>query len=178
MPGQPILKPTQHPPPDLLEKACRYRWTNPGCTWEATAKHVGRSRLQLLRWHKSPAWPEMYTRVGQEFMEMLAPAAARGLVKGWSRGNSAGAVEVLRSFGLLQPAEVKVSMESPVMAVLAALADLPPEVKAMVADRLDRMEGADVPLLAAPTVIDAVPAEMAPPLEVDLDLAGLDDVGT
>jgi hypothetical protein len=35
-------------------------------------------------------------------VESLAPAAARGLLKSWERGNAAGAIEVLRALGFLR----------------------------------------------------------------------------
>ena len=42
-------------------------------------------------------------QAGAERAESLGPAAMAGLRKSWERGNAAGAIEVLRSLGVLKP---------------------------------------------------------------------------
>lgn len=88
--------------------AAEYRWANPGSTWRQTADAVGRTPMQLERWRKTEQWEIAFREAGNEYVEKLAPAAVHALVKAWAKGNPAGAIEVLRSFGFLRPAELDV----------------------------------------------------------------------
>ena len=90
-------------PADLLRSAAEFRWANPHATWEQVAGHVGRSRRQLERWRASEAWEIALREAGTEYVDRLAPAAAHALARAWNKGNPAGAIEVLRSFGFLRP---------------------------------------------------------------------------
>lgn len=131
------------PPPDLLRLAAEFRWANPSATWEQIAEKVGRSRRQVERWRHTEAWEIAFREAGTVYIERLAPAAVSALVKAWAKGNPAGAVDVLRSFGFLHPTQIRVETDAlnPLVALQRVLCDLSPDVRAEVADRLDRLEG-------------------------------------
>ena len=85
-----------------------------------------------------PSWKTAWSGV---YVERLVPRAVQALVTAWSKGNPSGAVEVLRSAGCLRPAEIRVDTREPALLALhRVLADLPAEVRALVAERLDRLE--------------------------------------
>lgn len=88
--------------PERFRIAAEHRWANPSGSWEATAAHVGISNSQLKRWRKTEQWEIAFREAGTEYMEKLAPAAVHALVKAWAKGNPAGALDVLRSFGFLR----------------------------------------------------------------------------
>jgi hypothetical protein len=63
------------------------------------------------RYRKSEEWEIAFREAGNEYVEKLAPAAVHALVKAWAKGNPAGAIDVLRSFGFLTGEKVTVHFE-------------------------------------------------------------------
>jgi hypothetical protein len=96
---------------DLIHRATQYRWANPGSTWEQVATHIGKSTRQLDRYRETEAWEIAFREAGNEYVEKLAPAAVHALVKAWAKGNPAGAIDVLRSFGFLTGEKLTVRFE-------------------------------------------------------------------
>jgi hypothetical protein len=88
-------------PKEWIRMAAEMRWALPTDTWEQTAEKVGRSREQLRRVRNTPEWETAFHEAGREYIERLAPAAYSALLKSWNRGNPSGALDILRSFGLV-----------------------------------------------------------------------------
>ena len=85
-----------------IRVAAEYRWAHPDATWTEVAAAAGCHRNTLERWRETDEWQVALRDVGTEYVERLAPAAVRGLLKSWEKGNAAGAIEVLRSLGFLK----------------------------------------------------------------------------
>jgi hypothetical protein len=85
-----------------IRVAAEYRWAHPDAPWAEVAAAAGRHRNTLERWRGTEAWEIALRQAGAEHVESLAPAAVRGLLKSWERGNAAGAIEVLRALGFLK----------------------------------------------------------------------------
>lgn len=98
-------------PVELLRSAATYRWANPGASWEQVAKSIDRSPRQMDRYRKTEAWEIAFREAGNEYVEKLAPAAVHALVKAWAKGNPAGAIDVLRSFGFLTGEKITLKFE-------------------------------------------------------------------
>jgi hypothetical protein len=109
------------PPADLLEMAAEYRWANPSVTWDEVAAKVGRTRKCLWEWRQTEAWEIAFRNAGTAHMGHMAPHAAAGLLKAWSKGNPAGALDVLTRLGFLRPTELRIEQATPSEADLKAL---------------------------------------------------------
>ncbi len=94
-----------------IRVAAEYRWAHPDATWAEVATAAGCHRNTLERWRDTEAWEVAVRQAGAEHIDSLAPAAIAALRKSWARGNPAGAVDVLRALGLLNPPTVKVDLE-------------------------------------------------------------------
>jgi hypothetical protein len=98
-------------PMPLLRAAAAYKWENPDATWPEVAKAIGRSRQQLLRYRHTEEWEVTFREAGQAHVDKLAPHAVAALLRAWRKGNPAGAIDVLRSFGFLRSERLEISAE-------------------------------------------------------------------
>jgi hypothetical protein len=94
-----------------IRVAAEYRWAHPSAPWSEVAAAAGCHRNTLERWRNTEAWEAALRQAGAEHVESLAPAAVRGLLKSWERGNAAGAVEVLHALGFLRPDRLEIAAQ-------------------------------------------------------------------
>jgi hypothetical protein len=94
---------------EWLRIAAELKWTNHRLHWGEIAKQVGVDESTMSRARRTEEWEIVFRDVGTAHIEALAPAAVDGLLLAWAMGKAAGAVDVLRAFGLL--ANEKVDLE-------------------------------------------------------------------
>lgn len=94
-----------------LRIAAAWLWDNPTVirngkpaptTHADIAKVVGKARETVSLAMHTKEWDVAFREAGKQHIARLAPSAVSALVRAWGKGNASGALEVLRSFGLLQ----------------------------------------------------------------------------
>ena len=142
---------------EWIRMAAELRWAVPTDTWGATAEKVGKSRQHLNRVRATPEWETAFREAGREYIERLAPAAYSALLKAWNKGNPSGALDILRSFGLVPKEAIDVNFGGKVD--LVHHFEPSPEFMARVSENLRDLR------LAAPEepiVIDVPAVEIEP----------------
>jgi hypothetical protein len=94
---------------ELLERAAEYRWNNPSGTWADIAKYLGKDLKTIYNWRQSEHWEIIYRKVASRDMDSMASEAKRALITAWRAGNPSGALEILRSFGLISNEKITVN---------------------------------------------------------------------
>ncbi len=103
----------------LMRVAADLRWADPTRAWGEIAQEVGVDPKTVYRWRQTEQWELTFRAAGMEHIERLAPRAVNALVLAWEKGNAAGALDVLRSFGFLNNERIEVDSTVSVAEVIA-----------------------------------------------------------